>query len=388
MPTFTTIALETLLEPRLTDSYKNSKNSNQHTPKFPHVNDQKNRNPNPPTSKHIYISPALYTTPEPTPVASSSVESLSPSPYVFNRKGRGGKGLRHRIDAIESEKKKKRSDGKLNGGQIENVGGLGGEIKVYDEFLGAEVVRDRDEEAVLDEDLLDTRFETSSVVTFNQGEFFDADEEFFSDGSVSIVPSSAQSIESVLCATRLSLFEEIKKRKSSEEALDLMYNQWQRVADVLSKAGVKPTPSNASSSIQLDVNSIEQFVEEIVMARFVAEAIGKGQARAEAEIAAEEIVKSKDHEISRLRDRLQYYEAVNHGMSQRNQEVMELARRQRHRKKGLQQRWLWGFIGLSITIGASVIAYSCLPQTGEHHIILQASTDSTDASCICSSESA
>ncbi|CAL5330395.1 unnamed protein product [Camellia sinensis] len=37
----------------------------------------------------------------------------------------------------------------------------------------------------------------------------------------------------------------------------------------------------------------------------------------------------------------QEYEAVNREMSQRNQEVMEVARRQRQRRKTQRQRWLW-----------------------------------------------
>ena len=39
----------------------------------------------------------------------------------------------------------------------------------------------------------------------------------------------------------------------------------------------------------------------------------------------------------------------------------EVARRQRDRKRGLR-KWLWSCIGMSIVIGASVIAYSYAPQ--------------------------
>ncbi|KAA8545342.1 hypothetical protein F0562_020126 [Nyssa sinensis] len=178
----------------------------------------------------------------------------------------------------------------------------------------------------------------------NQGDFFDANEDFFPDGSSSYGPC----MESELRATRLSLLEEIERRKALEEALGQMY--------------------------------IEQFCQQLLVARFVAEAMGKGQARAEAEIAAEEIIGSKDQEISRLRDRLQYYEAVNHEMSQRNQEIIEVARRQRQMKKR-RSRWLWGCVGLSVAVGISVIAYSYLPQTSELHPRL-ISGDSSDASCL------
>jgi len=174
-------------------------------------------------------------------------------------------------------------------------------------------------------------------------------------------------------STRLSLLDEIEKRKAVEESLALMQSQWQNVSNLLSsQAGLTfPTLQNVNNSMQFEIDddSIEQFCQEVVVARFVAEAIGKGQARAEAELAAEAIIESKHKEISRLQDRLKYYEAVNHEMCQRNQEVVEIARRQRQRKK-VQRRWLWGCIGLSITIGASVIAYTCLPPTSKSHTTL------------------
>lgn len=130
-------------------------------------------------------------------------------------------------------------------------------------------------------------------------------------------------IESDLCATRLKLLEEIEKRKTAEDALNMMQCQWQKICSVLSQAGLTlPSPSDVIGGIQLDNASIEQLSQEVVVTRFVAEAIGKGQARAEAELAAESILESKNQEISRLRDRLRYYEVVNHEMSQRNQEII------------------------------------------------------------------
>lgn len=147
--------------------------------------------------------------------------------------------------------------------------------------------------------------------------------DFSSDGSISNARYYGKSIESEMRSTRLALLEEIEKRKTAEDALGLMYNEWRRVGNLLSaQTGLRfPSPPNASS-MKLEIDSIEQFSQEVFVARFVSEAIGKGLARAEAESAAEEIIKIKDQEISRLRDRLQYYEAVNREMCQRNQEVI------------------------------------------------------------------
>ena len=91
MPTFTAIALENLLEPRVAESLKK-----------PHVDGR---------SRHLYISPALYATPEQSPIPDYSFrDPPSPSPYVANHKRRGGGNVRvpetesFNLDEEEEEK--------------------------------------------------------------------------------------------------------------------------------------------------------------------------------------------------------------------------------------------------------------------------------------------
>ncbi|KAF8401185.1 hypothetical protein HHK36_012116 [Tetracentron sinense] len=203
--------------------------------------------------------------------------------------------------------------------------------------------------------------------------------DFSSNGSISNAsPSLHPNIESELRATRVNLFEEIERRKRAEDALGQMCNQWERISNLLSQGGLSfPATWDARNNMQLRMDSAEQFCQEVVLARFVSKAIGKGEARAETEAAAEAVIKSKNQEISRLRDRLQYYETVNHEMSHRNQEAMEIARRQRHLRKTRQSR-IWSCIGLSVAIGASVLACSYLPLTSKHP--LMTSNDFSDAS--------
>lgn len=357
MPTFTSIALESLIEPRFRDSFRDSAKKSVKSVKDDDDKEIREEETRKPSRNRVNISPALYITPEPTPIVYSSSESLSPSPYVANRKGRGG--LRRRSEVVVRKEEERVQEEK--------------EVVVEDE----EVRKDEEMREVVEEseEFVDTRCDTLSVGSssdvrelgsvngWNPVEFYDADDDFSHDGSVSSTLHSCHSFESEMRATRLSLLDEIGKRKVSEDALGLMYSQWQRVADLLlAQAGLRfPAPS---IGMQFDIGPIEQFCQELVVTRFVSEAIGQGLACAEAEIAAEEIFKAKDQEISRLRDRLQYYEAVNHEMSQRNQEVIEVARKQRKKKKTLQ-KWLWGGLGLSIAIGASVVAYSCLQQTSD-----------------------
>lgn len=114
---------------------------------------------------------------------------------------------------------------------------------------------------------------------------------------------------------RVSLLEEIERRKTAEESLVLIRSQWERIRNVMSEAGLTfPAPPSASDNMQIELDQISQ---EVVVTRFVAEAIGRGEARAEVEEATTAIIELKDQQISRLRDRLQYYETVNHEMSQR-----------------------------------------------------------------------
>ncbi|KAL1802927.1 hypothetical protein ACET3Z_031574 [Daucus carota] len=326
MPTFTSIALESLIEPRFRDSYKDSAKK---TVKSMKDDDDK----------------------EPTPIVYSSSESVSPSPYVANRKGRGG--LRRRSEVVVRKE----------------------EERVVEEDEKVKKEKEMREVAEESEEFVDTRCDTlsvgsssdvkelGSVLGWNPVEFYDADDDFSHDGSMSSTQHSCHSIELEMRATRLSLLDEIGKRKA-EDVFRLMYSQWQRVADLLlAQSGLRfPAPSNC---MQFEIGPVEQFCQELVVTRFDSEALGQGLARAETEIAAEEIFKAKDQEISRLRDRLQYCEAVNHEMSRRNQEVIEVARKQRKKKKTLQ-KWLWCGLGLSITIGASVVAYSCLQQTSKY----------------------
>lgn len=404
MPTFTKIAWETLLEPTL---HKNTSNTPPNSVINTGSNDYAenlNKKRAQKAPNHVYISPALYITPAPAPIPASSSDPVSPSPYVVNHKRRG-RDVAVRAREAESESKSN-SDSGLD---LNSSGDCDDEVVVGEDRQVMFGVGGEDRngpnggfDGVVEDDFLDPRCDAVSVgsltdveefgkqvaecrsVVSNQGEFFDADEDFSSDGSTSNLSSSyGPRIESELRAARFNLLEEIERRKAAEHAVARMYSQWQRLASLLSQTGLTfPTPTDATST-QLEIDCLEQCCQELEVTRFVAEAIGRGQARAEAEIAAELIIESKDQEISRLRDKLQYYEAVNHEMSQRNQEVMEVARRQRQRRKN-QRKWIWGCIGLSVAIGTSVIAYSYLPH--KHHA-LPTPGDSSDASYISPAES-
>ncbi|KAJ6678655.1 BACTERIOPHAGE N4 ADSORPTION B PROTEIN [Salix viminalis] len=194
------------------------------------------------------------------------------------------------------------------------------------------------------------------------GEFYDAWEELSSESGLQPSPSPNHN-GAELREMRLSLLMEIEKRKQAEEGLDNMQSQWQRIRQELAPVGLSlpACPVDVQESDQpSDVNPVEEICQQIYLARFVSESIGRGIAKAEAEIEMEAQVEAKNFEIARLLDRLHYYETVNQEMCQRNQEVIETARRNRQIRKR-RRKWIWGSIAAAITLGTTALAWSYLP---------------------------
>lgn len=146
--------------------------------------------------------------------------------------------------------------------------------------------------------------------------------DFSSDSSSSHASPLRANLEADLCSVRLSLFEETERRKKVEASLTYMQNRWKNMAAHFCKLGLSFPPIPDSLNAQQEIDPVAQLCQEIIVGRFVNEAIERGIVRAELEATSKAIIDAKNHEISRLHDRLQYYEAVNHEMSQRNQEAM------------------------------------------------------------------
>ena len=132
------------------------------------------------------------------------------------------------------------------------------------------------------------------------------------------------SSEAELREMRLSLLMEIEKRKQAEEALNNMQSLWQRLGQQLSLVGLAlpADPTVVAEGEQLDCDPAEELCQQVDVSRFVSESIGRGVARAEAEMEMEALIESKNFEIARLNDRLHFYEVVNREMYQRNQDAL------------------------------------------------------------------
>ncbi|XP_006841539.2 uncharacterized protein LOC18431351 isoform X1 [Amborella trichopoda] len=377
MPTFTTIALDSLLEPSIRSSTlktlppKQEKNSTT----VPTAQGQK--------FPVFCVSPALYTTPESTRIPDSpSLYSTSPSPYVVKYKRRGRRFAETEESEIEIESENvsnanstnceekpdgscgltemgevERGDGAVNV-EIDKVGSprnlaIGSErVSEFEEFydpkdaVSVASFSDGEENSGLLRGIL--KHEPLSC----QNEFFDALEDLSSDGSVvQSLHSSNLDLADELRSVRLNLFMETERCKKAEEILSQMRSNWQRVGKQLSQIGLSLPHLDGS-----EMDLVDDFCQNIVVSRFVSEAIGRAEGLAEAEAAAKEIIESKNREIARLKDKVQYYETVNQEMSQRNQEAVEMSRRLRQRRRKTR-RFIWGCISLSLTVGVPFLAY-------------------------------
>ncbi|XP_022740377.1 uncharacterized protein LOC111292325 [Durio zibethinus] len=444
MPTFTAIALDTLLEPGVAKSVdKSGLNLKPPIPNPKPIPNSKleGRNNTSVTERKFnrpQISPALYATPEATPLPDSP-SSFPPSPYIINHKRRGPRLLKSCFEDNVSALKKTVEEDEVNENaklaetksvdllkdgsvafsipepnekelengvhkgpiKVEQSNGVhGGSIQdehmngVHDGEFGSSnrevgscqvsqgLGRDS---AVLklvslnldrcgdSEDFFDPN-ESMSVTSNTEGdddtgaesaarlatprlEFFDAWDELSSESGPQPL---LHDIEAELREIRLSLLMEIEKRKQAEEALNKMRSKWQRISQDLAVAGLSLPADPIDMTEDELVNPAEELRQQVSVARFVSSSVGRAIARAEMEMEMEAQIELKNFEIARLWDRLHYYEAVNREMSQRNQEAVEMARRDRQRKKR-RQRWVWGSIAAIITLGTAALAWSYLP---------------------------
>ncbi|XVE82586.1 hypothetical protein DITRI_Ditri16bG0017500 [Diplodiscus trichospermus] len=464
MPTFSAIVLERLLEPGASKSVdKSGLNLKPPLPNpkpIPKSKLERRDSTSVPERKvkRPQISPALYATPEATPLPDSP-SSFPPSPYIINHKRRGPRLLKSSSEDNVSSRKKTLEEDEVNGkaklaetksfdlskdgsisfsiaepnaekhengvrngpinGEQAN-GGHGGFIQeecmngVHEGEFGSsngEVGSSQMsnglamDSAVLkvgplnldrcgdSEDFFDPS-ESMSVTSNTDGdddtgaesaarlatpsvEFYDAWDELSTE-------SASQPIlrdnEAELREIRLSLLMEIEKRKLEEEALNKMRSKWQRICQELAVVGLSLPADPIDVTEDELVNPVEELRQRVAVARLVSLSVGRGIARAEMEMEMESQIESKNFEIARLLDRLHYYEAVNREMSQRNQEAIEMARRDRQRKDR-RQRWIWGSVATAITLGAAAaLAWSYFPTgKGSSSASIHQASDSDDA---------
>ncbi|KAK8951249.1 hypothetical protein KSP39_PZI003759 [Platanthera zijinensis] len=339
-----------------------------------------------PSSQRFHYSPALYATPAPAPIPDVSSIILSPTNYIVNHKRRDARPcpvVTSRVEEFEVMPEADDLNGRdvpasseiLGGGKEEEgigfSGGVGdGEAMddgVFDDFLEPQVSvnvgssgSDVEDGGGLRRRRLGNQL---SSISRSQDEYYDTADEFFSDGSASNSSRTVRNAENELHILRLSLNEESSRREVAEEKLLYLNKQYKKLLNCLSHS-ISSFPELPNlESLNKDINPTD-LCQKFVVLKFVSEALEAELARDEIEGTFKGIISFKDHEISRLRDRMQYYEDMNREMSQMNQETVDRARQRRLRRSKIQ-KWIWCGVGLSITAGASVLAYSYLPH--QHH---------------------
>ncbi|KAL7612560.1 hypothetical protein Lser_V15G07247 [Lactuca serriola] len=357
MPTFTTIALHSLIEPKASKSMAAGKNGSD-SKQGNQVNDtdkqpDSNNSTETKERKHHWtqISPALYATPDPTPLPliPDSPSSFTPSPYIVNHKGRGPRLLKtfsEKDAALLDAKTSETIDEKINGTDDIDISNDPA-VEQDNSISNPNLEQDNETDDFFDpQDSLSVRSSTDGVNT-SASEFYDAWEELSSEiGS----QSSRSDFETELREMKLSLLVEMEKRKQAEEKINDMKNQWGRIREQLSLVGLNLT------NLEED-QSADDLSNQVHVIRFVSDSIGRGIGKAEVEAEMELLLDSKNFEIARLLDRLKYYEAVNREMSQRNQESMETMRSVRQRRKR-RQKWIWGSIVAVVTVGSAALVWS------------------------------
>uniref|UniRef100_A0ACD5YS55 Uncharacterized protein n=1 Tax=Avena sativa TaxID=4498 RepID=A0ACD5YS55_AVESA len=188
-------------------------------------------------------------------------------------------------------------------------------------------------------------------------EFYDAFEEISSDG----LTRSSRCVDDDFREMRLSLLTEIEGRKQAEEAAENWQKEWKKLSHHLSLIALSlPSPTVDEDADDTSMDPGAELCQQITVSQLVAGAIARGLAHAEVESEMESVISAKNFEIARLSDRVQYYEAANREMSQRNQEAIEMSRQQRNKRK-MRQKWFWGSVGIAVTLGTAAIAWSYVP---------------------------
>ncbi|KAK7406736.1 hypothetical protein VNO78_08366 [Psophocarpus tetragonolobus] len=399
MPTFTAIALDRLIEPGSSKPVDKSATTSMPVPSSQKLErstsapTKKSKLPRPP------LTPALYVTPKVTPLPDAP-SSFPPSPYIINHKRRGPCLLKSSSEASALAEVNICCDEYVNDKSVDAViGSSAGDFQVT--FTNPEPIKEEQVNGVYDgkldssndADLANGDRETGSssltdglpkenplalnlvrvreVENFSDpqdsksfasnadGEFYDACEELSSPG---MSQNSTYDIEAELSEMRLSLLMEAEKRNQAEESLNNIRSQWENIRQGLYQAGITlPAVLTAADEYeQLISDPVEDLCQQVYITRFVSNTIGKGIARAEVETEMEVQLEAKNFEIARLLERLNCYETMNREMSQRNQEAVEMARRERQRRSR-RQRWIWGSITTVIALSTAAIAWSYLP---------------------------
>ncbi|KAG6394591.1 hypothetical protein SASPL_145180 [Salvia splendens] len=247
------------------------------------------------------ISPALYATPESTPLRDSP-SSFPPAPYIIYHKRRGPRLMKSFSEYDVATWKNKSDEIKVDKNESRAEKG----VCKDDSSIPTEVIY-----LAMDDDYA-SRSGTGNAMQMN----LTGDEVVGSP----VDPQDSVSVEAIGESVGNGGAE--RSSLSQSAPITEFYDAWEE--------GGEPVDPAAEICLQL------------YLTRLVSNSIGWGIAKAEVEMEMEAQIELKNSEIARL---------LNQEMSHRNQEVVETARRLRQRR----QRWIWGLISAALTLGSGVL---------------------------------
>lgn len=180
------------------------------------------------------------------------------------------------------------------------------------------------------------------------------------DGKAQASPVSNQGMAA-------TLQEELARRIKAEDTLASLQRRWNQMARRCLSIGLELKPGagrcqgDAADQVQGHIDPFEILSQKLVIARLVGGSVARAAIQAAKEEEFESMLAAKNWEISRLRDKLQYYELVNHEMSQRNQEIIEASQRRKQRRQK-RQKLVLGCLGAALSVGtAGLVLYKLFP---------------------------
>lgn len=180
------------------------------------------------------------------------------------------------------------------------------------------------------------------------------------DGKAQASPASNQGMAA-------SLQEELARRIKAEDTLASLQRRWNQMARRCLSIGLELKPGagrrgDAADQAQGIIDPFEIISQKLVIARLVGGSVARAAIQVATEEEFESMLAAKNREISRLHDKLQYYELVNQEMSQRNQEIIEASQRRKQRCQK-RQKLVLGCLGAALCVGTTgLVLYKLFPK--------------------------
>eukprot|EP00249_Psilotum_nudum_P012526 c23833_g1_i1 orf=518-1795(+) len=210
-----------------------------------------------------------------------------------------------------------------------------------------------------------------SYSSVTEEEFFDApetplegpaDEEASSQSGIFFIHN--QTTQGGLDKKMILRLHDLLRCSRVEEALTSLQLQLYHLTHEFSSVGIPVRPCEGFGAIKIEQelgDLFKQFNQNVLIARLVGGALVRGALKADKEGVLQDLLEIKNREIASLQEKLQYYELVNHEISQKNQEAAEIIQ-MCTQKCWKRQRWALSCITGALFVGTvTLMSYKFFP---------------------------